>query len=121
MFQNLLFGFFNTIKRVALGYDENGLRYSIKHLELLFPKILSLSIEEQAEYADYVCVTNLNKDWYIKVEIESKDEELDLSVIQSLNTTAIGNMAYVALNCKNEQVRKKAFNQLEQSKKYYNN
>jgi hypothetical protein len=121
MFKDLLFGLFNTVKKTALGYNEYGLRYSIKHLELLFPKILSLSIEEQAEYADYVCVTNLNKDWFIDGEIESKDEELDLSVIQSLNTTAIGNMAYVALNCKNEQVREKAFNQLEKVKKHYNN
>ena len=117
-FGELLNGTVNAIRKAANGYNEYGLRFSVKHLQLMFPKILSLPIEEQAEYVDYVTLTNINKDWFIN---QIKQSDIDEHIIQTSNTTSIGNAAYIALNCKDEVARKKMINNLEKIKEHFKN
>jgi len=107
---------FDAFIKAAKGYDENNLRYKIEHLEMMFPKILDLSIFEQAEYADYITVKNVNEDWYIKM---AKEIDLFVDELNSANTTSIGNLAYAALNCKDEDARRNCLLQLGKIKEHF--
>lgn len=117
-FNDLLLSTVNTIKKAICGFDEFGLKFTQKHLDLMFPKILSLSIEEQAQYADFVCVSNINESWFIDM---CRDTELDEYSIKTINTTAIGNLAYVALNINDEASKVRAILNLQKIQEYYNN
>lgn len=106
----------SAVKKAYLGYDEYNIRYSKDHLDMMFPKILEITIHEQAEYADYITVSNVNKDWYIQSLIETELSEYDLQIA---NTTGIGNLAYISLNCKNEEARRKALLDLAKIKEHF--
>mgnify|MGYP003402243785 CR=1 FL=1 len=116
--QDLLYGTINAFKKAAYGYDDFGLRYSKHHLEMMFPKILSIPIEEQSEYADFVTVTNVNKDWLMD---NLRDFDIDTHGIAMINTTSVGNVAYIALNCCDKEVRNNALKNLEKIKEYFKN
>jgi hypothetical protein len=109
---------FNSIRKVALGFDECGLKFKTEHLELMFPKVLSLPLDEQAEYSDFVTVVNVNKDWLIEQVISITFSEYN---VKTINTTSIGNMAYIAINCKDGKARESALNNLRKATEYFKN
>ncbi len=115
-FDKILFGFSNAFRKAAMGFNKYGLKYEVETLELMFPKILSIPIEEQADYADYPTVNNCNKGWFIN-EIKSRPEEVEN--IHNVSATAIGNTAYVALNCKDKDVQDMMKKRLEYITNYY--
>lgn len=114
--EELLSETFNSIRKVALGFNQYGLKFKTEHLELMFPKVLSLPLDEQAEYADFITVVNVNKDWLIEQVIESEMTDEDFLRI---NTTYIGNIAYIIINCKNKQARESALNDLKKVTEYF--
>jgi hypothetical protein len=73
--------------------SDCGLNYSVKDLEAVFPKIAFMPIQEQAKYADRVCMNNVNNESMLRDLLTPQNPK-------NFNTTSIGNMAYIALHCK---------------------
>ena len=75
------------------------LRHSAHHLDHIFPQLRSMTVEEIAEHADGVCKRSVNSDWirdWIKSLVNLKQNE---------NTTSLGNVAYIATFCVNDETR----------------
>lgn len=106
----------NCFKKVFLGYRSDNLKFDVEHLKVMFPKILYLTIEEQSYYVDFITYINVNEDWFI--ESVNKTLESDYNIITA-NTTSIGNLSYIALNCKDEITRVSALNNLKKIKEYF--
>lgn len=115
-FDEILFGFSNAFRKAAMGFNKYGLKNNVETLELMFPKILSLPMDEQSDYADYPTVNNCNKSWFIN-EIKKRPEEVEN--INQVSATAIGNSAYIALNCKDKEVRDIMNKRLEYITNYF--
>lgn len=110
---------YNTVsifKRIAWGFDKFGLRSSVEHLEIMFPKVLSIPIEEQEYYVDFPTKCNVNEEWFIEGVLNT---DFSIAELQSSNTTSIGNLAYVAINCKNEKAAKIAYDAIEKIKEHF--
>lgn len=60
-----------------------------------------LSREEQAGWVDPICFKNVQSEWMIK-DCLKKDE----TPFAEWNATSVGNTAYVALHCSNEEAQK---------------
>lgn len=92
-------------------FDSNNLLHNVKHLDKMQRKIVFLSTAEQAKYVDGIT--------YKAVKSGVMDEELlaDMNRIfempdaekgtafYGLNATAIGNIAYMSLYSKNQQIQ----------------
>ncbi|MEL7222960.1 MAG: hypothetical protein AAGJ93_16680, partial [Bacteroidota bacterium] len=91
----------NTADEESFEFFEHGLKYDLDHLVEVFDEIPFWPIEKQAEYADLVCM-RMAVDPFQAVHVESQIRETS---DEGLNTTSIGNMAYVALNAPLESTR----------------
>ncbi len=97
-------------------YPNYGLNHSAKHLRGVLDKIAFFTIEKQAEYADAICRA-------MTANHERTVEDFDASFISKnsldkLNATAIGNLAYVAMNSSSELEVRNAIKILEAFKVY---
>ena len=90
-----------TGEEMARGIDECFQNY--KRDTNAYPYALAyMNIHEQAKFADYVTRSNVNEKWLMKQTHDDTDTrfmELVKSNILNLNSTSIGNLAYMALNC----------------------
>lgn len=91
-------------------FNKNGLAHDLDHLDEMKDIIPFLPIEEQANYSDQICVQTCNN-----ITLEQIDGDHDFEIF---NTTSIGNLAYIALNSPNKDVREKAVEILGQYKEY---
>ena len=72
----------------------------MSHKNLDVGYVCSLSLEEQSSYADPITIANVNELWVVQqIQPMSASNSADCSVISSINATAIGNFAYIALYC----------------------
>ena len=96
-----------------------GLNHSLEHLEKIRDKIAFWPRKTQAKYADEVCKEFIdeNDEEFIN-SLRFWDEKLDFKV---LNTTSIGNLAYIALHAKSNLIRAKANMVLEKIKQHEQN
>lgn len=83
-------------------FNNCGLKHTIAHLEAMWEIIPLLPVEKQAEYADEVCVKNVNNHAFLMKQIPL-DENMIAQAVN--NTTGIGNVAYIALHAPIPQVR----------------
>ena len=101
-----------------------GLNYSIKHLEKIYPDIVFWPIEDQAKYADHVCmhmVSEANIGSLIdRNQLEgSCADALKITDFSSINATGIGNIAYIALNSNDSGIKNASRIFLENAKQYF--
>ena len=114
---NYLEYFNNALLTGALGFkvmqpadefDENGLKFPIEYLNQLGVNVVFLPIEMMAEYADIITKSSIDgydKGYYEFLsgdDLESLDEMYESGQI---NATSIGNMAYIAMHCKDQTQR----------------
>ena len=72
----------------------------LSHKNLDVGYVCNLSLEEQASYSDPITIANVNELWVVQqVQPMDLSNPGDVSVISSINATAIGNFAYIALYC----------------------
>lgn len=99
-------------KKPTKEFDSNGLRYPVKYLGKLGGSICSLPLEYMAEFVDVVT----------KNYVDGHDEIFALqfcgipfsaSDFPSMNATALGNAAYVALHSHSLEAKNKAVSVLE--------
>lgn len=84
-----------------------GLKHSIEHLENIKYDIAFYSVGKQSEYADTVCIEHSKDIEFLKEQF--KDIALnDPFTFQNMNSTSVGNMAYLSLHAPLEDVRDKA-------------
>ena len=83
------------------SFNSYGLRYHTDFLAKMGYNLLAYPVFIQADFADQICV-NLVKDNAVSVEIV---QPLVYTDYTQLNATAIGNMAYTSLNCKDFNVQ----------------
>ena len=84
-------------------FDHNGLKFNLQYLKEIFNSVAKMTIEEQAKYADYKTVQFVEF-WNNKNEGNKSDEryfdeqknKMLAAVYADLNTTSVGNMAYIA-------------------------
>lgn len=91
----------NNIRRLFGFYDQYGLRYSTSHLKEIGNQIPFYTRAHQALYVDKVTRQYVNKWSAADLKIEP-----NRWFVTGYNTTGIGNMAYVSLYHKDEDVRK---------------
>jgi len=84
------------------GYDSNGLRFSIQELQNMVPR--DLSMESLSEFVDAVT--------FVKVRTGDTDffrgQLVDAPVGTRVSATGLGNLAYVALHIKDDEIRSRA-------------
>lgn len=100
-------------------FNHSGLKFDNSELEDIFPEIIFKPIEEQAQYVDSICFASVNEHWFTESILEAK--QLTSEEISFLNATSIGNLAYVILNCKNEEVVERCKKQMEVIKEKFKN
>jgi hypothetical protein len=87
----------DALKRFFGQYDSNGLRFSTNQLEEIKNDIPYWPIERQAMYVDQICKNAVDTGTDIMVSIGS--------VSFPINTTGVGNAAYIALYSQYPQMR----------------
>lgn len=92
-------------------YDCHGLRHNIDHLNKIdLVKMISQPVEEQARYADKICVDLCKQNFTsIHIGVPGKDFEI--------NATCIGNAAYVMLYHPQMNEREMAYKMLNDIEK----
>jgi hypothetical protein len=101
-------------------FNMYGLRYSIDHLNKVGGSIITIPLECMAEYVDIITKNAIddNDGYFILTQVlNSDDDSINFS---KLNATAIGNTAYVCLNCSDEIARLKSEKILERYQEWYN-
>lgn len=101
-------------------FDMYGLRYPIDHLNKIGGSIITIPLECMAEYVDVITKNAIdeNDGYFILTQVlNSDDDSINLS---KLNATAIGNIAYVCLNCSDEIGRLKSEKLLERYEEWFN-
>lgn len=103
--------FFDSVRRTLGLFDSRGLKYSIEHLNAIRNEIIFYPMQEQAMYADQVCVQMVARGTeFLGGSLE------DVSF--PMNTTAVGNLAYIALYSRNEEFQTRAKIILSEYKKW---
>ena len=76
-----------------------GLSHTLSELEEMDKNIYSLIKEEQAEYADAVCKENAQNIFFLEDQLApmSKEKIIQAVHLKKLNSTSVGNIAYLAL------------------------
>jgi hypothetical protein len=87
-------------------YDDFGLRFPSEYLSELRHNLIFFPLEIIAEYVDIVTKENIDQDnkefiYHMVHELNTDVEYL----YEGINATGIGNLGYIALNCKDEKAR----------------
>lgn len=87
----------HAIRKEVKIYDFGGLRHNIHHLEDISKEIPFWDIEKQAEYADLVTIKLVKSGTFYEIPnlMPLLENPIDY---QRLNSTIIGNIAYIILN-----------------------
>lgn len=95
-------------------FDRNGLRYSVGHLKSIEKEIVNWPVRKQLLYADIVTFDAVNDNDIVFLQrqflalryVSWKSFHLEYLNERGKrpNATAVGNAAYVAINCLDERV-----------------
>ncbi len=119
-------------------FDTNGLRHNSVYLDTIRRKIIFWTTEEQAEFADFLTVSMINKKTYKNSSIAAISQKtnenlegfffeeinyicdnLNGEVFSNMNATSIGNLAYAGLYHNRQDVRGKCMIILVAAKEYF--
>lgn len=98
------------MKIPTMHFNTRGLRYSRQQLKEMFPEIIHLPVIEQAEYVDQITYMMCHN----KKDLENLPLAITKEIYKGLNTTSIGNLAFVSLYHPNAYYRVQAKNFLNQ-------
>ena len=99
-------------------FNEHNLKFDIEYLNTIGGSIALLPLELSYEYADRLCRKSVDEEDGI-VERSFINQVIDENMLTDVDATSIGNMAYIALNSKNDIAKKKAFDVLEKFMHHY--
>ncbi len=106
------------IKKPYKEFDAYGLKFDIDWLNEVGGSVVFLPLEHAAEYADIVTVNGLKEPHpeFLQQYKNDIEKRQDFSL---WNATAVGNVAYVSLFCKDDELKINAFNLLQQYADYF--
>lgn len=107
-----LFNRDREIKKPNKQFDGNGLRYDVKYLKKVFKRVIFLPLEEQAQFVDKITYMMYKDPLY-------KPDKLEPVHFGQLNTTSIGNLAFLACHHPDEEIKNYSINTLEMIKVYF--
>lgn len=90
-------------------FDEYGLRYDIDYLGKIGSDIVMCPVEFMANYVDATTkslVDSNNEEFIEGSMLNAAEIMLHKQTYQHINATAFGNMAYLYINVKNDNVRR---------------
>ena len=99
-------------------YDQHGLRFDIHYLNRIAGAICMMPLEFMADYVDGVCKSSMDRDDGLMEEDVLTDDMTEES-FKDTNATGLGNMAYMILHTKDEQVKAKCLDCLWRYMNYY--
>jgi len=103
------------IRQAWPAFDANGLLHHITHLEAVKNKIPFWDLNKQAEYVDVITYADVKKGHFIDISIK----EFEKININSISTTSIGNIAFIALYYNNADTRANALLLLREIRQHY--
>ena len=106
----------------AKEYNDFGIRYPIEFLNSVGISIIFLPLEMMAEFVDAVTKTHVDEnnpayENQVTNEIKGYAGNFE-NIIKHSNATSIGNLAYILLNSKNEELKSLANEILEATHTY---
>lgn len=101
-------------------FDMYGLRHSIEQLNKIGGSIITIPLECMAEYVDVITKNAIDEDDGFFILSQILNFDYDKANLSKLNTTAIGNLAYVCLKCTDEHARVKSEKFLERYEEWFN-
>jgi hypothetical protein len=112
----------DKVKSPSKKFGSNGLRYNVSYLKKVFPTVTGWPINQQALFVDVVTYTHCQDPSFIQNMVFEAHNFFENNNYQCFNTTAIGNLAFVAVNYKGidkENVKEVCVKFLENIKEYY--
>lgn len=114
------------IRKLLKVYDTNGLLHNARYLSLETTRnyVASLPVSKQIDFADFVTSKSVRKKRpYKDVSFDYDSliyslKELDMTMV---NATSIGNLAFLATYCDNEDLKLTAADTLEYIRGYFGN
>ncbi len=100
----IIAAFFTSIIYVGVEVMKSS-NSDLKKLKKIKYKIAFWGLEKQSKYADEVCVESINDIDFIAEQMDSIPI-LDASFFENLNTTSVGNLAFLVLNAPKEHSEK---------------
>jgi hypothetical protein len=94
----------------------SGLNRSYNHLKRVGLNVLNLDFSDMSNYADKVCIENVNAEW-----LKGQVMETDFTGVnaEALNATSFGNLAYVALHSDDKNVSERATYLIRQARQLF--
>lgn len=111
----------NNIPNYTDLFDNWGLRFDLDHLNAMGLNLIHYPVEYMAEYVDVIMKNNIDSNNKEFIRVHFLDHEFNY--VTEYNTwcaTSIGNVAYCAINCKNEKAKEIAIKELQGCLHYYN-
>jgi hypothetical protein len=99
-------------KEFAKAYSEKESERVSERVSEKYPspsELIHNTVEEQSRYADLVCRSNVNEPW-----LHEQISEMDPGMFCVLNTTSVGNVAYVALHASDANIRRRCVEILDE-------
>lgn len=91
-------------------------RFDAEYYNNIKKKVAFAPIKKQATFADPICKKNvLNEDF---LQDQFKDFDPDNTDFSAWNVTSIGNVAYIALYSKNEDIKAKCLKSINNYQEY---
>lgn len=99
-FRRLIFFTPQPVRDFFRVYDNMGLRHNLGYLQTIRNEVAKMPLEEQVKYADLQTVITVKylQECFDQQAFETLRRCVVNDTITDLNTTAIGNLAYVAFN-----------------------
>jgi hypothetical protein len=95
----------DSISRAFGMFDSNGLRFNTDHLTAVKKQIPFWDLTKQSQYVDSVTMKAVQS--HQEIMIGADESSMDNARFP-LNTTAVGNIAYIALHSYSEALQYKA-------------
>jgi hypothetical protein len=87
-------------------FDEYGLRFTTEYLSYIGKNVIFFPLELMAEYVDIITKTAIDKNDKEFIFNQLIDPDFNIEEqYENLNATAIGNLGYICLNCKDEKAK----------------
>lgn len=102
---------YSKYSKPADNFDKYGTKFSISELQHIGLNLIFLPVEFMATYADKNCIDKANDENFIQSSFGKG--QINKYMYSELNTTSIGNLAYLYMHCPNEKIKQKCKKDIE--------
>lgn len=89
------------LQLIPYSYPQFGLYHSLAELDALWPDIINMTIDEQAEYVDAISRRYALNKHFLSQQMDAMSSippiDIATKILSGMNATSIGNLAFIAL------------------------